>query len=45
MVVLTRNAANFCKNYIRTLVLKKTYNFFSRKLAMIAENGIHNIDP
>jgi hypothetical protein len=38
--------ASFCKNLIITLVfVKKSANSFAEKLAKIAENCDHNIDP
>jgi hypothetical protein len=35
----------FCKNFTITLVLEENANFFGQKLAKIAENFDHNIDP
>jgi hypothetical protein len=35
----------FAKKLITTLDFKKNANFFRRKLAKIAENCDHNIDP
>jgi hypothetical protein len=35
----------FTKNVIITLVFEKKSQFFRRKLAKIAENCDHNIDP
>jgi hypothetical protein len=43
--VLTHNKAKLCKNLIIKLVFEKTPIFFRRKLAKIAENCDHNIDP
>jgi hypothetical protein len=40
-----QNKAKLCKNWIITLVFEKNANFFRRKLAKIAENCDHNIDP
>jgi hypothetical protein len=40
-----QTTASFCKNMIITLVFEKNANFFRRKLAKIAENCDHNIDP
>jgi hypothetical protein len=42
---LTQNKAKLCKLLIITLVCEKNANFFRRKLAKIAENCDHNIDP
>jgi hypothetical protein len=44
MPSFSQTTANFCKNLITTLVLRKT-PIFCRKLAKIAENCEHNIDP
>jgi hypothetical protein len=44
LAFLTRNKAKLCKILIITLVFEKT-PFFRRKLAKIAENCDHNIDP
>jgi hypothetical protein len=35
----------FCTYLIMTLVSERNANFFRRKLAKIAENCDHNIDP
>jgi hypothetical protein len=44
--VLTQNKAKLCKILIITLFFfKKNANFFRQKLAKIAENCDHNIDP
>jgi hypothetical protein len=45
MAFLTQYKAKFCKKLIITLVFKKNANFFRQKLAKIAENCDHNIDP
>jgi hypothetical protein len=45
LAFLTQNKAKFWKKLIITLVFKKNANFFRRKLAKIAENCDHNIDP
>jgi hypothetical protein len=45
MAFLTQNKAKICKILIITLVFEKNANFFRRKLAKIAENCDHNIDP
>jgi hypothetical protein len=45
LAFLTQNKAKLCKNWIITLVFEKNANFFRRKLAKIAENCDHNIDP
>jgi hypothetical protein len=44
MAFLTQNKAKLCKFLIITLDFKKNANF-RRKLAKIAENCDHNIDP
>jgi hypothetical protein len=44
-VCFAQNKAKLCKNWIITLVFEKNANFFRRKLAKIAENYDHNIDP
>jgi hypothetical protein len=45
MAFLTQNKAKICKILIITLVFEKNANFIRRKLAKIAENCDHNIDP
>jgi hypothetical protein len=40
-----QTAATFCKNLIATLVFVKKRQFYRLKLAKIAENCDHNIDP
>jgi hypothetical protein len=40
-----KNKAKLYKHWIITLVFEKNANFFRRKLAKIAENCDHNIDP
>jgi hypothetical protein len=45
LAFLTRNKAKLCKILIITLVFEENANFFRRKLAKIAENCDHNIDP
>jgi hypothetical protein len=45
MAFFAQNKAKLCKNWIITLVFEKNANFFRRKLAKIAENCDHNIDP
>jgi hypothetical protein len=45
LAFLTQNKARICKILIVTLVFEKNANFFRRKLAKIAENCDHNIDP
>jgi hypothetical protein len=42
---LLKTKLNYAKNWIITLVFEKNANFFRRKLAKIAENFDHNIDP
>jgi hypothetical protein len=42
---LTQTKGNFAEKVIITLVFEKNANFFRRKLAKIAENCDHNIDP
>jgi hypothetical protein len=44
LAFLTQNKAKLCKNLIITLISEKT-PIFCRKLAKIAENCDHNIDP
>jgi hypothetical protein len=41
----TQNKAQLCRILIITLVFEKNANFFRRKLAKIAENCDHNIEP
>jgi hypothetical protein len=43
--VFAQNKAKLCKNWIITLILEKNANFLRQKLAKIAENCDHNIDP
>jgi hypothetical protein len=45
LAFLTQNKAKLCKFLIITLVFEKNAKFFCRKLAKIAENYDHNIDP
>jgi hypothetical protein len=45
LAFLTQNKAKLCKILIIILVYEKNANFFRRKLANIAENCDHNIDP
>jgi hypothetical protein len=45
MAFLTQNKGKICKILIITLVFEKNANFFAKKLAKIAENCDHNIDP
>jgi hypothetical protein len=45
LAFLTQNKAKLCKIVITTLVFDKKTPFFRRKLAKIAENCDHNIDP
>jgi hypothetical protein len=45
MGVFAQTNASFLKKLIITLVFEKIANFFRRKLAKIAENCDHNIDP
>jgi hypothetical protein len=45
LAFLTRNKAKLCKFLIVTLFFVKKRQFFRRKLAKIAENCDHNIDP
>jgi hypothetical protein len=46
MEFFAQNKAKLCKNWIITLVLgREKRQFFRRKLAKIAENCDHNIDP
>jgi hypothetical protein len=44
LAFFAQTTASFCKNVIITLVFEKT-PFFRRKLAKIAENCDHSIDP
>jgi hypothetical protein len=44
MALLTQNKDKLCKNFIITLVFEKN-DIFRQKLARIAENCDHNIDP
>jgi hypothetical protein len=44
LAFLTQNKAKLCKILVITLVFEKNANF-CRKLAKIAENCDHNIDP
>jgi hypothetical protein len=44
LAFFAQNKAKLCKNLIIILVLRKT-PIFRRKLAKIAENCDHNIDP
>jgi hypothetical protein len=43
--VFSTNYSQFCKKNIITLVFEKKTAIFCRKLAKIAENCDHNIDP
>jgi hypothetical protein len=45
LAFLTQNKAKLCQILIITSVSEKNANFFRRKLAKIAENCDHNIDP
>jgi hypothetical protein len=45
LAFFAKNKAKIGKNRIITLVLEKNANFFDEKLAKIAENCDHNIDP
>jgi hypothetical protein len=45
LAFLTHNKAKLCKFWIVTLDLEKKRLFCRRKLAKIAENCDHNIDP
>jgi hypothetical protein len=45
LAFFTQNKAKICKIVIITLAFEKKRQFFSRKLAKIAENCDHNIDP
>jgi hypothetical protein len=45
LAFLTHNKAKVRKMLIITMVFEKNANFFCRKLAKIAENCDHNIDP
>jgi hypothetical protein len=45
LALFAQTAASFCKNGIIRLLFEKDANFFCQKLAKIAENCDHNIDP
>jgi hypothetical protein len=45
MAFSTLDKAKLCKNLTIILVLEESANFFRQKLAKMAENCDHNIDP
>jgi hypothetical protein len=45
LALFAQTNASFCKNVSITLVFEKNANFVRRKLAKIADNCDHNIDP